>query len=51
MQVYLDLLDRIMREGTDRNDRTNTGTRSVFGTQMRFHLEDGFPLLTTKRYI
>lgn len=49
MQVYLDLLDRIMREGTDRNDRTNTGTRSIFGTQMRFHLEDGFPLLTTKK--
>ncbi len=49
MKVYLDLLRRIMDEGTDRMDRTGTGTRSIFGTQMRFHLNDGFPLLTTKK--
>lgn len=49
MKQYLDLLDRIMREGTVKSDRTGTGTRSVFGHQMRFDLEQGFPLLTTKR--
>ncbi|MGN0909094.1 MAG: thymidylate synthase [Succinivibrio sp.] len=49
MKVYLDLLRRIMEEGTDRPDRTGTGTRSIFGTQMRFCLNDGFPLLTTKK--
>ena len=49
MQVYLDLLDRILREGGDRHDRTGTGTRSVFGHQYRVDLGAGFPLLTTKK--
>ena len=49
MRTYLDLLEHVMENGTDRSDRTGTGTRSVFGHQMRFDLSKGFPLLTTKK--
>lgn len=49
MKQYLDLCRRIMTEGAVKTDRTGTGTKSIFGHQMRFRMEDGFPLLTTKK--
>ena len=49
MQQYLDLMTRVMQEGTLKEDRTGTGTKSVFGYQMRFDLQKGFPAMTTKQ--
>ena len=49
MRQYHELMERVLREGSDKSDRTGTGTRSVFGHQMRFDLAEGFPMITTKK--
>ena len=51
MKPYLELIERVLNEGVQRDDRTGVGTIAVFGHQMRFRLADGFPLLTTKKLI